>query len=509
MILGLSYTANAQCFSDALGRRVKAVTSFYATTGTGKYKNDILWFNWGATDANATNGLAKTLVKGDYSNAEIKISDDKYICVETVVTNAENIFSAKIDQTWSAMDESYSVPGHDRYQILVTSNGGESAITLESRAFIYARNTSNSPFISTPFRLKGLILVDSESAASNEYITLTSNGEWNIIELLNESNKNRDYKIKKENVTTNSVTSTKLTMGYGVDKIIGPLAFLSFNESAYTGSEYKVSYTSTMKGNGLTSIAIGLLTPYADFGDAPESYGSPIHLVDKLDFTKDNLSNIGSQYNLNAHAISTGSIIRPKANYIGSTGPSPNTRSSFSEDAMGDDFNYIYDTSINSYVRDGLPTKEEDGWPVKNKNFSYIKMDGANMILKNKIEATIPVKINRKSILAGWIDFNFNGKFDPDELNYQIIDYTSNLGGEEIIKNIDLKWDLPEDKKNKDTYVRLRLFNYNELFPNNAVFNVNQISPTSDTYGGEVEDHKINIIKVAVTNPVLLNSANQ
>lgn len=45
-----------------------------------------------------------------------------------------------------------------------------------------------------------------------------------------------------------------------------------------------------------------------------------------------------------------------------------------------------------------------------------------------------------------------------------------------------------------------------QVVSENGILDPNLIVPSSDTLGGEVEDHKIQIISQAVSNPMLLNA---
>src|SRR5690606_501240 len=140
-----------------------------------------------------------------------------------------------------------------------------------------------------PIRLAGLVVADAESLASAEYIYTTADGEWTLVEV--NKNLNRGpYRVRKEIVNEGGVPTSKRTMKFlqGNDRETVAVSFLKFNESAYqkTGSNPDLSVTidATIKGNGLTAIALGLLPPDVDGGDAPLTYGYPMHLIQRLNF---------------------------------------------------------------------------------------------------------------------------------------------------------------------------------------------------------------------------------
>ncbi len=98
----------------------------------------------------------------------------------------------------------------------------------------------------------------------------------------------------------------------------------------------------------------------------------------------------------------------------------------------------------------------------------------------DKYSTTVKVKnntINRANLVA-WIDFDGNGKFDENEGVTNTINSNS-------IKEVELTWDIPNDVKEGETYVRFRV----------------STDPLTleDTHGvkrdGEVEDYKIIIKK--------------
>lgn len=493
MIVG-TYSS-AQCFSDENGKRLEPVISTFATKGSGKYKNEILWLNWGASSPTSIKGSSKVLSTSDYSNAEIKITNDKYFCVKTKIIKVSQVTSDVIDKAWSIMDETYTNEGNTLYHILRSSNQGDySEIELESHAFVLSRKSANDPFVNEPVRIKGLIIADAESANTNEYLTLTSKGKWDIIEFVNLITDNIKYNYKIKKVTNIDNTST-ITMGYGQDKAQAAIAMLNFDADAYSSlsDSYKVNYKSTFKGTGRTSISIGLLTPYADFGDAPESYGAPIHFIDNVQLRKDNLGDKVAETNIGtSKSFVAGGLEKPNTNYVGTLGPDANPMPVYSKDALGDDYTYNYDGTRN------VLTNEEDSWPKKFQSFSYKTVDSNKYPIGALISAEIPVKVNRSSVIAGWIDFNLNGKFDDSERVFKKVDVNDS--------KVLLEWKIPQNRKPFSTYARIRLFDLVEVSKSNQTIDESLLSPSSDVVGGEVEDHHMKILPSAVSNPMILNS---
>jgi len=499
-IIGSTISVSAQCFSDVNGKRTEPVVSTFATYGKGKYKNEIIWLNWGASSASATNGASKTLEANDYSNAEIKINDNKFICVKTIVKSVNNLKSDVINRNYSIMHNTYSNAAHNMYHLLTTINSKtESKILLESYAFVRTRTTLGEPYTDVPFKIKGLIFADAESANNIEYFSLTANGDWNLVEFINETgNTTNNYNVTK-NYSDNVGT---ITMGEGADQRMAGIAMLRFNDTAYSSlsDKYKVTYNGIFYGGGTTSISIGILTPFADFGDAPISYGAPIHFIDKLELVNDNLT-LGEKTNVGkSTTFKSGALIRPNSNYIGSLGPDSNSKVVFSKYADGDNiFEDGFDNNGDPLTSE-IASKEEDAWPDQYKGFSYKTVNGSNYPIGSTIDAKIPVKTNKASVLAGWIDFDLNGKFDQSERVY--IEVPANTD-----ESKNLIWRVPSVRKPFSTYARLRLFDLSDVSTNGAI-DLNKISPTSDVYSGEVEDHYIKIYPQSVSNPMILNSTN-
>src|SRR5690606_35722497 len=93
----------------------------------------------------------------------------------------------------------------------------------------------------------------------------------------------------------------------GNDDNTAAVSFLTFNSSAYGGfnEDYAVSFEVTLRGTGTTALALGLLTINADRGDAPESYGAPLHLFDGTTLSDDGIA-VGETKNLNLASYNPG-----------------------------------------------------------------------------------------------------------------------------------------------------------------------------------------------------------
>ncbi|HUH27491.1 CshA/CshB family fibrillar adhesin-related protein [Gelidibacter sp.] len=480
IILGIAFVLlatfnklQAQCYPDEI------VTASFATGGSSPYIDDVLWLTWGSNSQTLfPHGRHnQPLSVGSKSRASIELGNNQWLCIEAEITaiSGGNISSyAPGNYEGDYLDNLYNIGGTDGTNRLVSgiqnrTTGGNSTITIVCKATIDG----------VPIRLAGLVVADAESLAPTEYIYTTADGEWTLVEVKKNTALGA-YNVQKEIVNVGGVPTSQRTMKFlrGNDKETMAVSFLKFNESAYnmTGSNPDLSVTvvATIKGSGLTAIALGLLPPDVDGGDAPESYGYPMHLIQRLNFSGDGIAPVraGSTAvtNINTQAYQTGGLIpNDQLSHLGSTAPDTERIPLYSNDAMGD----------NNHGSAG--TLEEDAWPDEHKEYSY-----KVYVPNSKINATIPYSSRSDGYIAGWIDFDRSGTFDPDE---KIEVFAPSTGGNP--GNVVMEWTVPPSRVAYGTFIRLRL----SETPN--------ISPTETVNTGEVEDHKLHILIPAVTNPMI------
>ena len=450
-------------------------TAAYATGGSSIHKDKVLWLTWGAESKADTYGKHNVDIKnGSASYAKIDLGGGRYLKIAAIINNLEyksrnswNVANnggylnsyAPGNYSGDSMDDMYNIGGTDTRNKLInglrnTKNAGEVRFKIKAKATID----------DVPVRLSGMVLGDAESLAGGEYFSAEGYGDWTIVDLKKNLNAG-SYIVRK----TKNGNKQKLDFTKGNDNNTGAVAFMTFNESAYTGSSYEVEFDVLLKGGGLTAIALGLIPPSLDMGDAPESYGNAFHMLEAYIPTNDNVS-IGSNVDLNTRSYQVGTLESGRNNYLGSTPADADTQSMYSKDAKGDD-----NTGI-------AGPNEEDAWPVHLRRFSH------KLFYKkgDKIEADITYSAFRDGYISGWIDFNQNGKFDEEER----ITVKADKADKGTVKMI---WSVPNNRVIRSTYVRLR-FGYNEIEVR---------VPSGIATGGEVEDHKIYILGPARTNSSL------
>jgi len=468
----------AQCYPD------KIVTAAFATQGASPYIDEVLWLTWGSTNQQTYpyGRHNQSLSVGSTSYASISLGDGKYLCIEAEITSISGgAIKSYAPGNWQGdyMDDLYNIGGTGTNNQLISGISTSSStptITIKCKASIDGE----------PIRIPGLVIGDAESLNnSGEFINVTADGTWNLVEVKKNTSAG-PYNVRKEIVFAGGNPTSSRTMKFliGNDNNTMAVSFLKFNESAYNivgpNPDLSVTFSSTFRGGGTTAIALGLLPPAVDGGDAPISYGKPLHLIQKLDFTSDNIVPVNegntSVTNINTTGYTPGALVdNLSLSHLGSTIPDTENFSQNSNDALGDDTN------------GPAGTNEEDAWPAEYKRFSY----KANYMPGNLITATIPYTAEADSYITGWIDFDLDGEFEANERQEVFAPATGGVGGTAI-----LEWQIPGFRRPYSTFVRLR------------ISKESNISSEQLVNTGEVEDHKMFILGPAVTNPMLQSKAN-
>lgn len=342
------------------------VTGAYADPATSSSPNAerVLWLTWGSSllESTTTYPYGKPGVRvnvGSKSYGSIDLGGGRYMCVEAeiILLNGGGAKSY-IPGTYEAganngdlLDDLYNIGGSggpngnpdNKMASGITNINSGSTINMVIRI----KATTGGEAV----RLRGMVLADAESLdASPEYITASGDGNWSVAEVKKDIGQ-RAYDIRKAN---NASGTQCIVFQRGNDRRTGAVAFLTYKNTAYASlaDGYAVEFSAEFKGGGNTAIAIGLLTSGYDFGDAPISYGKPIHLIDDLSFASDGIVAGGSTVNVNATGYNPGLLTYSIRRYLGSTAPDGDFDNLFSDDALGD----------NNSGNAGL--NEEDAWPL-------------------------------------------------------------------------------------------------------------------------------------------------
>lgn len=425
----------------------------YATGGSSPYRNTVLWLTWGG-GANGVNNVA--LNDGAMSSIDMPVAAGVNLRVDCRLNTAEtNVLRSYRPGNFGgdSLDDLYNIGGTG------TSNQLIAGIARASGTSSFSI-TCTSTLGGAPYRLRGVVMADAESINnSGEFVEASAQGTWNVVEVRKNLANATPYLVNKSTSGANQV----IRFGPGNDDNTAAVTFLSFDNAAHAPGNLAVNMGFSMRGGGTTAIAIGLLVPYADFGDAPQSYGDAMHVVDDLQFRSDGIPQGASNFNINTAGYTPGGLAPPLTDFLGSLGPDTEQRSSYSLDALGDD----------NFPQVG--SREEDAWPT---SYRLTVMQAGTQINQ-------PVACVGNGSVAGWIDFNRNGVFDATERS----GIAACSGGQ-----ANLTWTVPAQVLAGTSYVRLR-------YSTNAV----QIqNPTGVADDGEVEDHRITItapsLKVVKSN---------
>ncbi len=425
----------------------------YATGGSSPYRNTVLWLTWGG-GANGVNNVA--LNDGAMSSIDMPVAAGVNLRVDCRLNTAEtNVLRSYRPGNFGgdSLDDLYNIGGTGTANQLIAGIARASGTSSFSI-------TCTSTLGGAPYRLRGVVMADAESINnSGEFVEASAQGTWNVVEVRKNLANATPYLVNKSTSGANQV----IRFGPGNDDNTAAVTFLSFDNAAHAPGNLAVNMGFSMRGGGTTAIAIGLLVPYADFGDAPQSYGDAMHVVDDLQFRSDGIPQGASNFNINTSGYTPGGLAAPLTDFLGSLGPDTEQRSSYSLDALGDD----------NFPQVG--SREEDAWPT---SYRLTVMQAGTQINQ-------PVACVGNGSVAGWIDFNRNGVFDANERS----GIAACSGGQ-----ANLTWTVPAQVLAGTSYVRLR-------YSTNAV----QIqNPTGVADDGEVEDHRITItapsLKVVKSN---------
>lgn len=419
----------------------QAQAAAYATGGSGQYRSEILWLTWGGGE-NGTPEVA--LTNGASSSATIPVTGNEDLmltCSLSAINGAIESYQPG-DWTGDALDDMYHIGGTGSANQLIAGimgRTGTHSFTVDCEATLGGQ----------PHRIPGLVVADAESMnTGTEYLEGTADGTWNVVEV--HTGNGNNYGGRKTDVAGGQQIRFGQPGGEGTGTSPAAVALLTFNDSAYGAGE-RVSMDFSIEGGGNTAIAIGLLAPAADFGDAPASYGGAMHLLPGLVAVPDGLPANGVTTNINAPGFPLGALLPPDSGFLGSSGPDSEPGSQHSADARGDD---------NS---GSAGPNEEDAWPSGDVL--------AITELAQQIQRTI--SCNGSGTVAGWIDFNRNGTFDAGERAQGACS-----GGSAA-----LSWTVPADVSPGTSFVRLR-------YASDAA---DVQLPTGVAQDGEVEDHLLDI----------------
>lgn len=418
----------------------------YATGGSGDYKGLIDWVEWGTNRAAISEGTTKSTTRTIGGQSLVTSCSITNIAGRASVANNSRLLAYR-SGSWQndGLDDLYNIGGTGGANQLITG------ITHEKdndRATFDITCSATLNGVAVP--LGGLVFADAEAsnkkiiASKSEFVSarpLQGTADWRIIERF------RNASCSSANAVNAQLANGTLTLLPTAGECTGggPMA-IAYMKGANSAQI-------TMQGEGKSAVALGVVFE-ADFGDAPTSYGEAGALFQrewsgtKLSEGDNNVFGANFQLSKPIQPLTRlGATIDADANHQPSAGATSDDSTNIDdEDAVGDL------GTINA---------------VPGQNFTL-----------SSVQCTGP------GYVAGWIDWNSNGKFDAGERS---------AASECIGSSVPLTWAVPNDAKKTTgsalSFLRLRI----------AATTAELVSPTGMTQTGEVEDHALKINAPTIT----------
>lgn len=415
----------------------------FATGGVGHHRGSIDWFEWGShADPIPAGGLTKT---------NTRTTAGRTVVTTCTISNISGKLMAYRPGNWTGdgLDDLYNVGGTGTSNQIVSglanSVEGAKAVTFSFSCGVKLDG------VTVP--LQGLVVADAEQSDTNkEYIQATPdqpNATWRIID------RYRDPACQQQ--TTANLNGKTLKL-WAPD---APLNGCNAGPMAVGFMDGATSAKVELKGGGRSAIALGVMLSTSDYGDAPVSYGEAGAL---LETTWDGGTLKAGDTKVSTNfALATQSQSVPRLGTVVDGEPTQ----LHSADATGDDkFGSPADNPVN----------DEDGvGPLGTINVT------PGGTYQKSVTCTGP------GFVAGWIDWNRNGTFDPGE-RAPTVECSGTTK-----KEVTLSWNVPADTVSSLganlSFMRLRIARTADQV----------LLPTGTSTSGEVEDHKLNIALPALT----------
>ncbi|WP_152566273.1 CshA/CshB family fibrillar adhesin-related protein [Lysobacter antibioticus] len=406
----------------------------YATGGSGQYRSQILWFDWGVS------GTAIPQVGTSVVNT-ITISGTPLVI--TCTLSGINGNGADPDlQIYrpggyfeDGLDDLYNVGGTGGSNTMDIGLINRVDGTLTTFTYSCSALLGGSPYV-----LDGLVFADAETTSVTEAIrtTLPAGATMRVIERNRAAGCTTGYNV---NVTGTTYAFSSLPPNSCSPANPAPMG-VYFIDNATTA-------TLTLQAGGLQAVALGVMLNVADYGDAPSSYGTAGHLP---------------QYNWSGGTLPAGNTDIFSAGFSLATLVQPTT------------------ALLGSRVDVENPAWAGAGASLDDSNGAANDEDGVNVsalaplsVSLRTLSYSVPVACVGTGFIAGWIDFDRNGVFDADERSA-----TVNCSG----GSATLAWTVNPDTSAGQSYLRVRTAASAALIA----------SATGIAGSGEAEDYALTIL---------------
>ena len=175
-----------------------AQAAAYATEGSGKYKNEILWLTWGDV-SNPYGKAGVNLVNGSQSSITWPVASGKDLQVTCTLTDP------------TAALQSYRPGAYGRDRLNYLYRIGDQLVTgvvnTANAAKVDFSVTCNAKMSGQDIALKGFVVADAESMSVGEYLQSEAEGDWYVVDRFSNPDSTGEYRV------------TKTAVGGGVNSI--------------------------------------------------------------------------------------------------------------------------------------------------------------------------------------------------------------------------------------------------------------------------------------------------
>lgn len=442
ILLAFNFNAKAQTASNPWQAQ-------YGTGGLSTHVNEVCWLTWGAVNSTISNGtyywnLTPTIkAKATISNIS---SSNGY--------NNPLIAYASGSYTADGLQKLYS--GINPIGIEGVNSGDEVSFDISIQLLI------NGNAVDYP----GMVIGDAESMAVGEYMSATTGGTgWQVLDYRQADTANAsDYQLIVSNAKKTFKIQTVNHSNLGKQAVM-------FAQGVKSLTNVK------LKGQGLTSLAIGFIVPF-DFGDAPAAYGNSGHYINGFTATGTTVTN--GTYSVadivKSDLIPTANVYMGAANVDADANP-----------PAGPLANYD-DTSDNG---------DEDGVTFTSGALK-INQSGNYTVTVNATNKNTTKDAN----IYGWIDFNGDGVFSSNEIATATVPAnTTSPVNRTLTYNLNNFKYAAGSFKAGTTYARFRITTDALANSNTTAGTVDQRSITAAA-DGEAEDYKVDITAMTIKGTV-------
>lgn len=471
-----------------------------ATGGDGKYVENILWLEWPAgnliDEPRNANGNPSSLTRHSYRDVSPRvrvvtsctISNLHYRANRNQYRDRTGPITSYVPGTWRGdyLDKLYNKGGAGRANTMRIGIKNESLYStptfdLECTAQVLTRESANpnARFTdSRPFSIDGFVFADAEAAnyhsGAQEWVQATTYDPttWYVLDTNPDPESCPPQSPEPAPSTRSSIPATASFAELTNDTIrILPNGKECRSPKGTPGSVVFAHGTSrarlTLQGNGTQALALGIIVP-SDLGDAPESYGEAVALY---------------------HPTWRNPLRRGTVNLHRGARPAE----------MGVARYVLGRESDHDVTEVYSPLADRD------TNDDAISAAAAYFEVYPGATATMSVRCGGGGAVAGWVDWNLNGKFDSDEKSDEV---------RCLSNTVDLSWTVPDSAlravKEETFNAQQTILRLRTAAPEESTLGGGQpLQPTGPTLSGEVEDHGIQLFiprlklenKVATRNP--------